>query len=151
MDWESDGYPKACNIPHVMGQVVTLNYLKNKLDKGFDLCATMKGTYPVHLLDDDRKCINDENYCSHEGFYRDHFFDMINPNWNLYRCSKDDVSCKKAPMHRAPGVRRFYRTNEEDILAEHRVGYEPRGFNKNLYANKWIYWTIPGFYTCYQV
>ena len=44
MDRESHGYPKACNISHVIGQVVTLNYLKHKPDKGFDLCATMKGT-----------------------------------------------------------------------------------------------------------
>lgn len=83
---ESHSYPKVCNIPHVMGQVVTLNYLKHKPDKGFDLCATMKGTYLVHLLDNDRDHINHENFSYHEGLYRDHFFYMINPNRNMYRC-----------------------------------------------------------------
>ena len=129
-DRESHRYPKACNIPHVMGQVVTLNYLKHKPDKGFDLCATMKGTYPVHLLDDDWHRINHENFSDHKGLYRDHFFDMINPNKIFYRCHKDDVSKNKAPMQCVPGMRRFYRTNEQETLAEHCAGYEPKGFDK---------------------
>ena len=98
LDQESHSYPKTCNIPHVMGQVVTLNYLKHKLDEGFDLCATMKGTYPVHLLDDDRDHINQENVSDHKSLYRDHYFDMINPNKSLYGCCKDDVSKRTAPM-----------------------------------------------------
>ena len=104
LDQESHGYPQACNIPHVMGQVVTLNYLKHIPDKGFELCTTMKGTYLVHLLDDDRDHINQENVSDHKGLYRDHFFDIINPNKNLYRCCKDDVSKRTAPMRCVPGM-----------------------------------------------
>ena len=54
LDKEGHGYPKACNIPRVMGQVVTINYFKHNLVKTFALHPTMKGTYPVHLLDEDQ-------------------------------------------------------------------------------------------------
>ena len=54
LDRESHGYLKACNIPHVMGQVVTLNYFKHKPNKNFALQPTLKGVYPVHVLEDDR-------------------------------------------------------------------------------------------------
>ena len=54
LDKEGHGYPKACNIPRVMGQVVTINYFKHNPVKTFALHPTMKGTYPVHLLDEDQ-------------------------------------------------------------------------------------------------
>ena len=49
---KSHGYPKACNIPHVMGHVVTLNYFKYNPNKNFALQPTMK-VYPVHVLEED--------------------------------------------------------------------------------------------------
>ena len=68
------GYPKACNIPRVMGQVVTINYFKHNPVKTFALHPTMKGTYPVHLLDEDQVRLSNESEDIHNGMYRDHFF-----------------------------------------------------------------------------
>ena len=53
LDRESHSYPKACNIPHVMGQVVTLNYFKHKPYKSFCLKPTLKAVYPVHVLNEE--------------------------------------------------------------------------------------------------
>ena len=58
-----------------MGQVVTVNYFKHNPEKSFALCPTTKGTYPVHLLDDDQSHIQVESAQVHDGMYCDHFFD----------------------------------------------------------------------------
>ena len=50
---ESHDYPKAYNIPHVMGQVVMLNYFKHKPNKSFSLKPTLKVVYPVHVLNEE--------------------------------------------------------------------------------------------------
>ena len=42
MEKEGKGYPKACNIGCVMGQVVLLNHYKHKCDKNYSLGATKK-------------------------------------------------------------------------------------------------------------
>ena len=39
LDKESTYYPKACNIPHLLGKVVTLNYFKHKPHKSYILLA----------------------------------------------------------------------------------------------------------------
>ena len=53
MNKESANYPKASNIPHIIGNVVLLNYFKHNPNKSFALTMTTRGTYPVHLLDSD--------------------------------------------------------------------------------------------------
>ena len=60
MDKESSYYPKACNIPKIMGKVVTLNYLKHKPEKNYVFKPTAKGTYPVHILETDDDTLANE-------------------------------------------------------------------------------------------
>ena len=43
---------------------------------------------------------------------------------------------RNAPLCGVPGVHRFFRTNENEILVEHRAGYAPKGFNKELYKHQ---------------
>ena len=135
-DKEGHGYPKACNVPKVMGQVVTVNYFKHNPEKSFTLRPMMKGTYPVHLLDDDQSHIEVESAQVHDGMYHDHFFDCINSKPSSFQHHKDDISKRNAPLCRVPGVHRFFRTNENEILVEHHAGYAPKGFNKELYKHQ---------------
>ena len=116
-----------------MGQVVTLNYFKHKPNKNFALQPTLKGVYPVHVLEDDHARLDNESSAHHDGMYRDHFFDMINVASNLKCCHKDDISKCTVPLRGVPGVCRYFRTNELDILAETRAGYQPKGFNRSEY------------------
>ena len=134
-DKEGHSYSKACNVLKVMGQVVTVNYFKHNPEKSFALHPTMKGTYPVHLLDDDQSCIEVESAQVHNGMYHDHFFDCINSKPSSFRHCEDDISKRNAPLCRVPGVHRFFRTNENEILAEHHAGYAPKGFTKELYKH----------------
>ena len=69
LDQESHGYPKACNIPHVMGHVVTLNYFKHKPYKCFCLKPTLKAVYPVHVMDEEGVQVQSETRQEHQGMY----------------------------------------------------------------------------------
>ena len=50
LDKESPFYPKACNIPKLVGKVVQLNYYKHKANKSYSLQPTAKGTYPCSCV-----------------------------------------------------------------------------------------------------
>ena len=77
-DTEGHGYSKACNVPKVMGQAVTVNYFKHNPEKSFTLHPMMKGTYPVHLHEDDQSHTEVESAQVHGGMFCDHYFDCIN-------------------------------------------------------------------------
>ena len=75
MDKESANYPKASNIPRIIGNVVLLNYFEYNPNKSFALTTTTRGTYPVHLLDSDQDRLGLETVTCHKGFFHDNFFD----------------------------------------------------------------------------
>ena len=110
-----------------------LNYFKYKPKKNFALQPTLKGVYPVHVLEDDCNRFKNESGDQHYGMYRDHSFDMVNAASNLKHCQKDDISKCTVPLRGVPGVCHFFHTNEMDILVETRAGYEPKGFNRSEY------------------
>ena len=74
------------------------------------------------ILDDDQSRIEVESAQVHDGMYFDHFFDCINSKPSSFQHHKDDISKRNAsPLCRVPGVRKFFRTNENEILVEHIV------------------------------
>ena len=110
MDKESTYYPKACNIPKLMGKVVTLNYLKHKPDKSYALNPTSKGTYPVHILqheDTDTDLGSDGN----DSIYKDHFFDKTDVHTS-HRICRSDLSTGLNPLRCVGGVCRHCRSDK---------------------------------------
>ena len=113
MDKESSYYPKACNIPKLMGKVVTLNYLKHKPKKTYALNPTTKGTYPVHIMehhDSDTKLGIDGS----GRIYKDHFFDKPDVHTS-HRVCRSDLSTGLNPLRCVVGVCRHYRTDESKV------------------------------------
>ena len=117
LDKESTYYPKACNIPHLLGKVVTLNYFKHKPDKSYSLQTTLKGSYPVHILD-----INDEDTSieSQSYIYKNHFFDNIDLH-NSFRSRKTDLSMGLNPLHSVQSVCRHYRMDESLVDPQYQA------------------------------
>ena len=81
-----------------MGNVITLNYFKHKLNKNFVLTTTTKGTYPVHLLHEERQQPNMETPNDHEGWYQDHFFDCSEIHMSTHQFRADDISSSCDPL-----------------------------------------------------
>ena len=107
MDKESANYPKASNIPQIIGNVVLLNYFKHNPNKSFTLTTTTRDTYPVHLLDSDQDRLDLETVNCHKGFFHDHFFNCADTHMvNRYRAN--DVSTSQVPMHCVQGVRKHF-------------------------------------------
>ena len=123
MDKESTYYPKACNIPKLMGKVVTLNYLKHKPDKSYALNPTTKGTYPVHILqheDTDTDLGSDGN----DSIYKDHFFDKTDVHTS-HRIYHSDLSTGLNPLRCVSGVHRHHRTDESTVESWKRARMSP--------------------------
>ena len=81
-----------------MGNIVTLNYFKHKPNKSFVLTTTMKGTYPIHLLDNDRERLDTETADNHGGWYHDHFFDCSDIYMGTHHFRADDISSGFGPL-----------------------------------------------------
>ena len=92
LDKESPQYPKACNVGKVMGHVVALNYFKHKSDKSFSLTTIMKGTYPVHLLEEQNDTFDNETESCHSTFYWNSKFDYLDLHKSKHRTQKYDIS-----------------------------------------------------------
>ena len=113
MDKESSYYPKACNIPKLMGKVVTLNYLKHKPEKTYALNPTTKGTYPVHIMEQH----DSDTELGIDGsgrIYKDHFFDKPDVHTS-HRVCHSDLSTGLNPLRCVAGVCRHYRTDESKV------------------------------------
>ena len=133
-DKESHGYPKGVNVCKVFGRVVLINYFKHKRDRNYFLSATVKGKYEVKLAENNIRRYRQETAFNHQGLYRDHFFDFPN-ELQSHRVRRDDITTGLASLRTNPGVRVFFRTNEQTILPEIRGGRQVKGFTleKNIY------------------
>ena len=123
MDKESTYYPKACNIPKLMVKVVTLNYLKHKTDKSYALNPTTKGTYPVHILqqeDTDTDLGSDGN----DSIYKNHFFDKTDVHTS-HRIHCSDLSTGLNPLRCVGGVCRHYRMDGSKVASWKRAQMSP--------------------------
>ena len=109
LDKESPQYPKACNVGKVMGHVVALNYFKHKPDKNFSLTTTMKGTYPVHLLEEQNDTFDNETESCHSAFYQNSKFDCLDLHKSKCRTQKYDISYTVNPQRCVPGVCKHYK------------------------------------------
>ena len=128
LEREGKGYPKACNIGRVMGEVVLLNHYKHKCDKNYSLGATKKRKYPVHHALEDKARYNSETVDSHVGMYRDHYFDYPDLH-KSNRVRKRDITTGLQSLRSVSSIRtKFYKTDESQILAEVRAGNKPKGF-----------------------
>ena len=86
LDKESTYYPKACNIPKILGKVTTLNYFKHKPNKPFALKTSMKGTYPVHPFDYDSGTERDDTSIP---LYKNHYFNHVDLHCMQRFCNSD--------------------------------------------------------------
>ena len=133
-DKESHGYPKGVNMRKVFGRVALINFFKHKRDRNYFLSATIKGKYEIKLAEHNfRRYIRETAY-HHSGLYRDNFFDFPN-ELHSHRVRRDDITTGLAALRTNPGVRIFFRTNEQTILPEIRGGRQVKGFTltKNVY------------------
>ena len=127
LEKEGKGYPKACNIGHVMGQVVLLNYYKHKCDKNYSLGATKKKN-PVHVAMESKLRYGSETVESFSGCYRDNMFDFPDQHKSS-RVRKRDISTGLQSLRSVSSLRsKFYNTDESQIFAEVRAGNKPKGF-----------------------
>ena len=110
LDKESPFYPKACNIPKLVGKVVQLNYYKHKANKSYSLQPTAKGTYPVHVFD--QELTSETGNTQH--IYKNHFFDIVDTHTS-YRPYKTDLSTGLNPHKGVHSVCRYYRTDESTV------------------------------------
>lgn len=131
LDKESPQYHKACNVGKVMGHVVALNYFKHKPNKNFSLMATTKGTYPVHVLEEDTEM----SEISHGGFYHNSKFDYLDLHKLQRRSRKHDISYNVNPQHCVPGVSKHNKCDELLFLPETRACFNPRPFNRDEYQH----------------
>ena len=91
LEKEGKGYPKACNVGRVLGQVVLLNHYKHNCAKNYSIGATKKRKYPVHLAVESTDMIGKETAEHHTGIYRNNFFDFPDQH-KSYRVRKRDIS-----------------------------------------------------------
>ena len=116
LDKESPFYPKACNIPKLVGKVVQLNYYKHKANKSYSLQPTAKGTNPVHVFDEELTSeIGDSQH-----IYKNHFFDIVDTHMS-YRSCKTDLSTGLNPHRGVHSVCRYYKTNESMVGPQKRA------------------------------
>ena len=128
LEKEGKGYPKACNIGHVMGQVVLLNHYKHKCNKNYSLGATKKKKYPVHIASDKKLQYEVETDECYTGMYRDNLFNFPDLH-KSHRVRKRDITTGLQSLRSVSSLRtKFYKTDESQILAEVRVGNKPKGF-----------------------
>ena len=114
-DKESHGYPKGTNVSRVFGRVVLINHFKHKPDKNYYLSATIKSKYEIKLVENDKKCYDEENVDQFTGMYRNHLFDYPN-HLKSHRVRRDDITTGLAALRNTDGVRRWFRTIKSDIL-----------------------------------
>ena len=128
LEKEGKGYPKACNIGRVMGQVVLLNHYKHKCNKNYSLGAAKKKKYPVHLAMESKLRYGSETVESFSGCYRDNIFDFLDQHKSS-RVWKRDISTGLQSLRSVSSLRsKFYKTDESQILAEVHAGNKPKGF-----------------------
>ena len=145
LDKEAYGFPKACNVPKVLGRAVTLNYIKHKACKNYCLLASRKTPYPTHLAERDQIRHATESEHDYVGFYRNNFFDFQDTR-KSQRVRKDDISTGLAPLRCMSGVRNYFKTDESEILPEIRAGKDPIAFDATLaVSNDGIYWSAKDF------
>ena len=72
------------------------------------LTTTTKGTYPVHLLDEERQQLNIKTPNDHEGLYRDHIFGCSDIHMSTHQFRADDISSGCGPLRGVQGVRKHY-------------------------------------------
>ena len=92
-----------------MGHVVALNYFKHKPDKNFSLTTTMKGTYPVYLLEEQNDTFDNETESCHSTFYPNSKFDYPDLHKSKRRTRKYDISYTVNPQRCVPGVCKHYK------------------------------------------
>ena len=102
-DKESPGYPKGVNVCKVFSRVVLINYFKHKHDRNYFLSATIKGKYKVKLAENNICRYGRETAFSHQGLYRDHFFDFPN-ELQSHRVRCDDITTGLASLRTNLGV-----------------------------------------------
>ena len=126
LEKEGKGYPKACNIGRVMGQVVHLNFYKHKCDKNYVLGATRKKKYPVHIaLENELALLDDDTEATD---YKNHFFDYPDTH-KSFRVRRRDITTGIQSLRSVTSLRtKFYKTDESKILPEVRAGNKPKGF-----------------------
>ena len=134
LDKESPQYPKACNVGKVIGHVVALNYFKHKPDKNFSL-TTMKGTYPVHLLEEQNDTFDNETECCHSTFYWNSKFDYLDLHNSKHRTQKYDITYTVSPQRCVPGVHKHYKQDESQFLPETHARLNPRPFTQDEYQH----------------
>ena len=110
LDQELPFYPKACNIPKLVGKVVQLNYYKHKANKPYSLQPTSKGTYPVHVFDEE---VTSE-ICNTQHVYKNHFFDIVDTHTS-YRSCKTDLSTALNPHRGVYSLWRYYKTDKSTV------------------------------------
>ena len=116
LDKESPFYPKACNIPKLVGKVVQLNYYKHKANKSYSLQPTAKGTYPVHVFDQELTLETGDT----QHIYKNHFFDIVDTHMS-YRSCKTDLSTGLNPHRGVHSVCRYYKTDESTVDPQKRA------------------------------
>ena len=90
--------------------------------------------FHLRIADNNIRRYRQETAFNHQGLYRDHFFDFPN-ELQSHRVRRDDITTGLASLRTNPGVRVFFRTNEQTILPEIRGGRQVKGFTleKNIY------------------
>ena len=128
LEKEGKGYPKACNVGRVMGQVVLLNHYKHKCAKNYSISATKKQKYPVHVAIESKEILEKETAESHGGKYRNNFFDFPDMH-RSNRVRKRDISTGLQSLRSVTSLRsKFYKMDESQILPEVHAGNKPKGF-----------------------
>ena len=128
LEKEGKGYPKACNVGRVMGQVVLPNHYKHKCAKNYSISATKKRKYPVHLAIESKEILKKEMAESHGGKYRNNFFDFPDMH-RSNRVRKRDISTGLQSLRSVISLHsKFYKMDESQILPEVHAGNKPKGF-----------------------